>query len=294
MSFNTIPKNEMSIVDVLAFLKHYGYFSEIVSEIDNMTVSELFKKIKTKKYKNPKLRDAVARFQDFYNITKDGEFGPETMRAMSLPRCGVPDVIPSGAAGAGQCKWPHLEVSYAFDLSLSGVTDEQTTQAYVEACELWNDVCGLEMYQVDRLSDANIWARSQRIDGRGGTLAWSYLPCGVSSDDSLEQRYDTGDGWSTSFLREVICHEVGHALGLNHHNGNSIMHPTATGQWPVPQKVDIAEVVSRYGKPKPKPEPEPPIPDPPTNPDGGNTVTGTILINSFPYRLVPDVDFGGL
>lgn len=292
MNFDSVPKNEMSLTDVLAFLKHYGYFSDIVSEIDDMTVSDLFKKVKSKKYKSPKLRDAIARFQKFYKITEDGNFGPETMRAMSLPRCGTPDFVPAGSAAAGQCKWPHLDVTYAFDLNLSGVTDEQTTQAFVEACELWNAVCGLEMRHIESLSDANIWAKSRRIDGRGGTLAWSYLPCGASKNTQLEQRYDTGDGWNTSFLREVICHEVGHALGLNHHNGNSIMHPTATGKWPVPQAVDIRQVVSRYGEPKPKPDPEP-EPEPPTNPSG-DTVTGTILINNSPYRLVPDVNFGGL
>lgn len=294
MNPNTIPKNEMSMVDVLAFLKHYGYMEDIVPHVQDMTVNDLFKQFKTKKFNHPSVRDAVARFQEFYHITKDGEFGPETMRAMAMPRCGVPDIIPAGAEGAGQCKWPMLDVTYAFDLQLNNLSDEQVEEAFVEACELWNAVCGLRLKRINDLGSANIWAKSRRIDGRGGTLAWSYLPCGASRNTRLEQRYDPGESWSYRFAVEVICHEVGHAIGFNHTNGNSIMHPTATGKWPKPQPIDIRGAVSRYGEPQP--EPEPPKPEPPVDPDvpGSNDIQGTLLINGSPYRLVPDVNFGGL
>jgi len=294
MSFGTLPKNEFSLTDAIEYLKHYGYFEDIISHVKELTVTDIYKMVRSKKERDEKFREAIARFQEFFNIKTDGDLGFETMRAMARPRCGCPDIIPSGAAGAGQCKWPHLDVTYAFELSLSGVTDEQTTQAYIEACELWNAVCGLRLNRIESLGSANIWARSRRIDGRGGTLAWSYLPCGASKNTQIEQRYDTGDGWSTSFLREVICHEVGHALGLNHHNGNSIMHPTATGQWPVPQAVDIKQVVSRYGKPESVPEP--PIPDPPTDPpqEGWPVIEGSVKINGKPHQLIPQVNLGGL
>lgn len=295
MNFNTIPKNEIALKEAIEYLKHYGYFSDIFAHVKELTVVDVYKMIKSKKERDKSFREAIARFQEFFDIKKDGDFGPETMRAMSRPRCGCPDIIPSGAAGAGQCKWPHLDVTYAFELSLSGVTDEQTTKAFIDACELWNAVCGLRLKRIESLGSANIWARSRRIDGRGGTLAWSYLPCGASSRTQLEQRYDTGENWSTRFLTEVICHEVGHAIGLNHHNGNSIMHPTATGQWPVPQAVDIRSVVSRYGEPEPTPEPpepEPPTPEPPQ--EGWPEIQGTISIDGKPHRIVPDVNLGAL
>ena len=296
MNFDNIPRNDMDLIDTLAFLKHYGYFDGIVEGIGEMPIKDLFKKAKQKKFESPNIREAVARFQDFYGITVDGNFGPETMRSMSMPRCGVPDIIPSGAAGSGQCKWPMLDVKYAFKLALSGLPAEQVDKAYVEACNLWNAVCGLRLTRIENLSEANIWAKSSRIDGRGGTLAWSYLPCGASKNTQLEQRYDPGENWSYKFAVEVICHEVGHAIGLNHMNGNSIMHPTATGKWPVPQSADISQVVSRYGKPAAIPEPEPPKPDPdpPVDPGAENTVTGTIMINGSPYHVVPKVTLGGL
>ena len=87
MNFDNIPRNDMDLIDTLAFLKHYGYFDGIVEGIGEMPIKDLFKKAKQKKFESPNIREAVARFQDFYGITVDGNFGPETMRSMSMPRC---------------------------------------------------------------------------------------------------------------------------------------------------------------------------------------------------------------
>lgn len=63
------------------------------------------------------------------------------------------------------------------------------------------------------VASAHIVMTTRRIDGPGGTLAWSNLP----PSNPCEQAYDTGEGWNqkVNFL-PVMKHEVGHAMGLQH------------------------------------------------------------------------------
>jgi hypothetical protein len=46
----------------------------------------------------------------------------------------------------------------------------------------------------------------------------------------------------------VICHELGHALGLPHLNAGNLMAPYYDPDVTAPQKGDIEEIVKLYGK----------------------------------------------
>lgn len=85
----------------------------------------------------------------------------------------------------------------------------------------------------------NIRIGHHAIDGRNNVLAHAYLPdgSGLAGDVHL----DTGETWTTlgTFnsidIIEVLTHELGHSLGLNHEETNdAIMNPTYGGRYDGP------------------------------------------------------------
>lgn len=197
------------------------------------------------------LTDAVSRYQSFNGLAADGVVGPRTVHQMTSPlRCGLPDMMLDAT-----CAWPHKKVTYLPRLQLPGITNEDMLRAFDQACQQWNAVCGIQLTRVGG-KPANIVADSGtgqgvNLDGRGGTLAWSYLPCGQSANGSLQQMYDTGENWSFQMLVAVVCHEVGHAIGLSHLSAGNLLAPYYSAEITKPQAGDIAEAVKRYGAPQP-------------------------------------------
>jgi hypothetical protein len=196
------------------------------------------------------------------------------------PRCGLPDYF----AMESRCGWPMHDVTYSHQLAFDGLDGAIVHNLFVLACDAWNAVCGIRLRYVPEFGKANIQAKAGKIDGRSGTLAWSYLPCGSSPSSVMQQLYDTSERWSRDLLRDTICHEIGHAIGLPHGPAGSIMQPYANGIIGGPQKWDIDEAVARYGAaPFPPQDPAPPLPPEGPAPD----VAAIVFVNGRPIELVP-------
>ena len=246
--------------------------------------------------------EAVAKYQEFYRDDYaeqyedyrpkiDGEFGLKTMQAtenmLSRRYCAHPDI---SELGEGHRRWNFMEITYSHQLQkLSGVSATVVHRNYVESWNRWNTICGLKANFTSNTSRANVQAYAGRIDGRGGTLAWSYLPSssGSGKGTELEQKYDTGDRWAgnSAFQLEVMTHENGHAAGLDHDNGKdssgrrSIMSSSAIGIRELNSN-DIKQMVKRYGEPLPVDPTDPTIPPvfPPQN-------SGSIVLTETDGRI---------
>lgn len=197
---------------------------------------------------------------------------------ISEPRiCGLPDVI--AIQRDGRCLWPFKNLKVTFNNTVAKFSVEQIKQAFEEACKRWSDVCDLR-FTVEfstSVSNSNIHATFGVIDGRSNTLAWSELPCGSSR--LLYQKYDSAENWEIYLnananpsgnidLVRVMCHELGHAIGIPHISNGNLMQPSYSPRIGKPQSGDIREAVARYGTPRsPAPPPQPPAtPQPPTPP----------------------------
>lgn len=234
-----------------------------------------------KKIRGAELTRAIREYQRFHGLDPDGRVNVATAHVLERRRCGLPDFNFTDADTV--CKWPHRDIKYFANLTLPGITNEQAKQAFDIAFAQWAGVCNIEPTPVDAPEKANILARSgagkkHGLDARGGTLAWSELPCGVHENIQLDQMYDEAEAWSFNMAVAVICHELGHALGLPHLANGNLMAPYYDPNITEPQEGDIREIQDLYGKRKTPYS---------AMKDAAVHLGGTIIINGKPYVLVP-------
>jgi hypothetical protein len=305
-----------STYQVARYLFRYGYLPYVTSKASQVPLDKLvasWKVVKSRvkeslvKSVDDGCRDAIIKraielLQRTYGLPITGEFDEATKTLCETSRCGHTDLPlilaqENAPEASNLCQWPMVDISYAFRLNFtrSNLPADAIERAFVEGVEEWNKVCGLKMFRIDDLNRANVWAVDARIDGPGGVLAQAWLPCGtVRPTTRLKQEYDQ-ENWSFAKLREVIIHELGHSLGLRHFvvtnpERGSVMHPQATGNWPIPQAVDIQEVVRRYGPAAPRLDPNTPVPTIEGQWDNGER---KFKVNQDGVRFQATSDLGG-
>lgn len=195
--------------------------------------------------------------------------------------CSVPDSL-----GGDNCLWPFLDVTVYAEGMLGGI---DLREAVEQAINGWNDVCNLRLSLTTNSKTSHITITKGSIDGPQGTLAFSELPCGFTKSQwrRLQQQYDTGEMWTIAEnppggridAVRVICHEIGHAIGISHIAPGNLMAPTYSAAIRWPQRQDILEAVGRYGKPAAAPSPAPTPTNPTTpipTPETGGAIVGIL------------------
>jgi hypothetical protein len=239
----------------LDYLSFFGYVA--VELLKNMNWTDLEK--------------AVKAFQKWFGLKPDGVIGPKTLRAMEIPRCGCPDIIDAdndlhtryarmrASVEENTSRWSKTGLTYAVQSYVSGIPKTRQLKIFAGAFKAWDDVCGLDIRPIRDVRKADLVLSTgsggrHNFDGRGGTLAWAYLPDG--QDSQLSMRFDLAETWTQNpndrgiLLFNVACHEFGHMLGLTHSKSKrALMAPYYNPSVAAPQlDDDIPRMIEKYGK----------------------------------------------
>lgn len=156
--------------------------------------------------------------------------------------------------------WGKRTITWAVAGSLPAVSAADLRAAVRNALDVWADATTLRFEEARQGSAADLLVTTGRIDGPLSVLAWCELPDG--SDRQLTMKLDTSERFSLRPARgqiglmEVILHEFGHGLGLDHDQpgSGSVMAPAYAGLREL-QPNDRARIQKLYGAAAPPPEP---------------------------------------
>lgn len=231
---------------VSEYLTKFGYLTK--NEYEEMEEQQDFSKLK----------NAISQFQQFYNLTNDGQLNEETCALMRTPRCGVEDIPSSYRTAPFPWRKHNITWTYAGGTALQVAIAEK-------AFETWSNASKLNFRMTNTQADIVISNRRgvhrfvgrrqevcpNLLDGRGHVLAHAFFP--NSNNTPVEIHMDDDEDWKyngigrTDFLG-VLIHEIGHTLGIEHSTDkNSIMYAYYNG-YRVLNSDDITAIQSLYGR----------------------------------------------
>lgn len=129
-----------------------------------------------------------------------------------------------------------------------------------KAASRWTAVAGLNIVRAKEASAADIVVTYGAIDGSNGTLAYAYFPPQAGRAPRPEHGdilVEPVDYHAAKFAGkvEILTHELGHSIGIDHHEGESLRHTLMAPYYNGPRNgklynEDIAEAQKLYPLPK--------------------------------------------
>ena len=224
----------------------------------------------------PAVAEAIMQTQRVLRVDVDGAIGPQTVKAMrSAPRCGLPDHI--HRLGGGASAWDRTlatgqGIAYTIQRYTVGLARSDQDDLLEMAFGQWTDVSGIKFRRVKHSREANILVGAsgsarEHFGEPFVTLAWSELPPSGSFAGQLTMKFDDAERWMRDgsgdrgiLYLNVACHEIGHAIGLDHDSNLdhvALMDPMYAPEVsrPLPG-YDINQAQDRYGEPEQIPAPD--------------------------------------
>ncbi|TKY72352.1 Metalloendoproteinase 1 [Spatholobus suberectus] len=181
------------------YLKAFGYTEDNETNLNTTDVSNTHD-LKA----DEKLETSIKKFQEYYHLNVSGKLDSDTIKLMSLPRCGVPDVgtkVTSRFAfieGKPQWQSSKRHLTYGFEWGAEGAP-----------------LGVLRRVSKRRLDNgrARLRSRSRRL----GTEPQVRISRSGSSRETTETFEKFGHVLAHAFpLTDGRLHEIGHLLGLDH------------------------------------------------------------------------------
>ncbi len=219
---------------------------------------------------------AVGQFQAFYRIQPDEDrvCDEATVRALSRPRCGMPDGFPSGRSPSGRLSpfvavgstWPVNNLRFRFLNASQDMPEDRQRDIVRESFTKWAGVCALKFREVggNEASELSIgFFRRSHGDGspfdesggpQGNTLAHAFFPPPNGGGWAGSLHFDDFETWKPepggagTLLSNVALHEIGHLLGLAHSQDEAAIMFAYYGEDRNALRADdIAGIQSLYG-----------------------------------------------
>ncbi|KAK4798311.1 hypothetical protein SAY86_030637 [Trapa natans] len=252
-----------SLNDVRLYLERFGYKEK---PLDN----DLTKDTLTTE---SSLYAAISLYQKTNHLNVTGKLDSETVARMMTPRCGMPDVFPSGGKGGsskllhvvGRYKafdnmipWTKVNITYTFATTIPLVSLEALRKSCQGAFQHWAAVTPFHFLEAGKGEHGDLTigfysgdhGDGSPFDGPGHVWAHAFAP----QDGRVH--FDGSEQWSTTTptseeidLESVALHEIGHALGLNHSTDQNAVMYAYIGQGVVKRELqqdDIDGIKSIY------------------------------------------------
>ncbi|XP_030634381.1 collagenase 3-like [Chanos chanos] len=251
------------------------------------------------------MQEKIKEMQSFFRLEVTGNLDSKTLELMSMPRCGVPDVV-AYSHFPKDPKWTTNLVTFRIVNYTPDLKKEDVDRALHNALQVWSKVTPLKFKKLhDGIADIMISFGAREhgdhnpFDGPDGLLAHAYPPGNGIGGDA---HFDEDETWTVDSrnynLFLVAAHELGHALGMGHSSDpGALMYPVYEYAQGFPlSEDDIKGIQSLYGpnpdhrKVKPKPE-APNRCDPELSFDAVTELRGETIIfkDRYYWRLHPQM-----